>query len=103
HVLSLYKHSKQLQRGSGSSGALTNKSVNASMIAETLPRGGGVDERAASAAAIARKKAAARDLLVRPQVQVQSHSPSPSLLKPLFNIKNSTVAPEVLANGDING
>ncbi|KAL1300799.1 clustered mitochondria protein isoform X1 [Arachis hypogaea] len=88
--------------GSGSSGAPTNKSVNAAMIAETLPRGRGVDERAARAAAIARKKAAARGLVVRSQVQVQVQSHPPPLT-PLFNIINSGVAPDVLGNGDVNG
>ncbi|MED6222322.1 hypothetical protein PIB30_063249 [Stylosanthes scabra] len=79
------------------SGASTNKSLNAAMMGETLPRGRGVNERAARAAAIARKKAAARGLLVRPQVQ--SNSP----LTQLLNIINSRTAPDVGGNGDANG
>uniref|UniRef100_A0A2N9JBE0 Uncharacterized protein n=1 Tax=Fagus sylvatica TaxID=28930 RepID=A0A2N9JBE0_FAGSY len=45
--------------GSGSSGTSVNKSLNAAVIGENLPRGRGVDERAARAAAEVRKKAAA--------------------------------------------
>ncbi|KAF9665748.1 hypothetical protein SADUNF_Sadunf16G0156000 [Salix dunnii] len=52
--------------GSGSSSSSINKSLNAAVAGETLPRGRGVDERAARAAAEVRKKAAARGLLIRP-------------------------------------
>lgn len=75
--------------GSGSSvaAASVNKSLNAAAImGDALPRGRGVDERAARAAAEARKKAAARGLLIRPHgVPVQALPP----LNQLLNIINS--------------
>ncbi|XP_061337567.1 clustered mitochondria protein-like [Gastrolobium bilobum] len=83
--------------GSGSSGASANKSLNAAIIGETLPRGRGIDERAARAAADVRKKAAARGLLVHPHgVPVQTLSP----LTQLLNIINSGVTPDAAGNGD---
>uniref|UniRef100_A0A7N2R295 Uncharacterized protein n=1 Tax=Quercus lobata TaxID=97700 RepID=A0A7N2R295_QUELO len=57
-------------RGSGGSGTSVNKSLNAAIIGDNPPRGRGVDERAARAAAEVRKKAAARGLLIRPHGKV---------------------------------
>lgn len=86
--------------GSGSSSSSVNKSLNAAMIGETLPRGRGVDERAARAAAEVRKKAAARGLLIRPHgVPVQALPP----LTQLLNIINSGAAPDTANNGEANG
>ncbi|KAK7271601.1 hypothetical protein RJT34_27637 [Clitoria ternatea] len=83
--------------GSGSSGASANKSLNAAMIGEALPRGRGIDERAARAAAEVRKKAAARGLLVRPHgVPVQAMPP----LTQLLNIINSGAASDAVDNGN---
>ncbi|WCJ18976.1 Clustered mitochondria protein [Euphorbia peplus] len=86
---------------SGSSSASANKSLNAAMIAETLPRGRGVDERAARAAAEVRKKAAARGLLIRPHgVPVQAVPP----LTQLLNIINSGMTPDAaVENEEANG
>ncbi|KAJ4978102.1 hypothetical protein NE237_008882 [Protea cynaroides] len=84
--------------GSGNVGASTNKSLNAAIIGETLPRGRGVDERAARAAAEVRKKAAARGLLVRPHgVPVQAMPP----LTQLLHIINSGMTPEVPNDGQL--
>lgn len=81
--------------GSGNSSASVNKSLNAAIIGETLPRGRGVDERAARAAAEVRKKAAARGLLIRPHgVPVQALPPITQLL----NIINSGANPEAAAD-----
>ncbi|KAM1139461.1 hypothetical protein ACFX13_040353 [Malus domestica] len=78
--------------GSGSSNPSANKSLNAAIIGETLPRGRGVDERAARAAAEVRKKAAAKGLLIRPHgVPVQAVPPLPQLL----DIINSGATPPV--------
>ncbi|KAG0449031.1 hypothetical protein HPP92_027514 [Vanilla planifolia] len=52
--------------GSGVNTSTINKSINAALVGEALPRGRGVDERAARAAAEVRKKAAAKGLLGRP-------------------------------------
>jgi len=52
--------------GSKSSGTSMNKSLNAAVLGEAIPRGRGVDERAARAAAVVRKKAAAKGRLTRP-------------------------------------
>lgn len=77
--------------GSGNLNASNNKSLNAVIMGETVPRGRGGDERAARAAAEARKKAAARGLLVRPHgVPVQALPP----LTQLLNIINSGMTPE---------
>ncbi|XP_043691456.1 clustered mitochondria protein isoform X2 [Telopea speciosissima] len=82
--------------GSGNAGASVNKSLSAAIIGENLPRGRGVDERAARAAAEVRKKAAARGLLVRPHgVPVQALPP----LTQLLNIINSGMTPEVPNSG----
>lgn len=83
--------------GSGSSGTSVNKSLNAAIIGETLPRGRGVDERAARAAAEVRKKAQARGLLIRPHgVPVQALPP----LTQLLNIINSGMTPDAVDNGE---
>ncbi|KAI3448924.1 hypothetical protein Pfo_005589 [Paulownia fortunei] len=82
-----------LAGGSGSSGASTNKSFNSAVLSETLPRGRGVDERAARATAEVRKKAAARGLLIRPHGgPVQALPP----LTQLLNIVNSGTAPDAV-------
>ena len=68
-------------------------------MGETLPRGRGIDERAARAAAEVRKKAAARGLLARPHgVPVQSLPP----LTQLLNIINSGMTPDAVYNGEAN-
>lgn len=86
--------------GSASSSTSINQSINAAIIGETLPRGRGVDERAARAAAEVRKKAAARGLLVRPHgVPVQALQP----LTQLLNIINSGMTPEVVNSEETDG
>ncbi|KAK8469270.1 hypothetical protein PHAVU_005G037000 [Phaseolus vulgaris] len=86
--------------GSGSSGATANKSLNAAIMGEALPRGRGMDERAARAAAEVRKKAAARGLVVRPHgVPVQALPP----LTQLLNIINSGATPDAMDNGNADG
>ncbi|KAM1158105.1 hypothetical protein FF1_028638 [Malus domestica] len=87
--------------GSGSSNPSVNKSLNAAIIGDTLPRGRGVDERAARAAAEVRRKAAARGLLVRPHgVPVQALPP----LTQFLDIINSGATPPVAAeNGETDG
>uniref|UniRef100_A0A2N9J6S9 Clu domain-containing protein n=2 Tax=Fagus sylvatica TaxID=28930 RepID=A0A2N9J6S9_FAGSY len=86
--------------GSGSSGTSVNKSLNAAVIGENLPRGRGVDERAARAAAEVRKKAAARGLLIRPHgVPVQALPP----LTQLLNIINSGMTPDAAEGGETDG
>lgn len=69
-----------------------NKTLNASLVGEAFPRGRGVDERAARAAAEARKKAAARGLAIRPHgisVPVQALSQVPEI----YNIINPGMSP----------
>ncbi|XP_077210396.1 clustered mitochondria protein-like isoform X2 [Tasmannia lanceolata] len=84
---------------SGSVGSSSNKSLSAAIIGDTLPRGRGVDERAARAAAEVRKKAAARGLLVRPHgIPVQALPP----LTQLLNIINSGVTPGSPTNMQAN-
>ncbi|XP_078438775.1 tetratricopeptide repeat (TPR)-containing protein isoform X2 [Wolffia australiana] len=69
------------------SAASMNKSLNAAVLAGTVPRGRGVDQRAARAAEEVRKKAAARGLLVRPHgVPVNAMPP----LSELLNLVNSS-------------
>lgn len=87
--------------GSGSSGtSVNNKSLNAAIVGEVLPRGRGVDERAARAAAEVRKKAAARGLLIRPHgVPVQAMPP----LTQLLNIINSGMTPDATTNNTETG
>lgn len=52
--------------GSKTAAPSMNKTLNAAMLGEAIPRGRGVDERAARAAAVVRKKAAAKGRLTRP-------------------------------------
>ncbi|CAK7330745.1 unnamed protein product [Dovyalis caffra] len=86
--------------GSGSSSGSINKSLNAAIIGETLPRGRGVDERAARAAAEVRKRAAARGLLIRPHgVPVQALPP----LTQLLNVINSGATPDTVTNEEAGG
>ncbi|KAM3686284.1 hypothetical protein ACJW31_11G186900 [Castanea mollissima] len=86
--------------GSGSSGTSVNKSLNAAIIGDNHPRGRGVDERAARAAAEVRKKAAARGLLIRPHgVPVQAMPP----LTQLLNIINSGMTPDAAEGGETDG
>ncbi|XP_023527346.1 clustered mitochondria protein-like isoform X2 [Cucurbita pepo subsp. pepo] len=86
--------------GSGISGGAINKSLNAAIIGETLPRGRGVDERAARATAEARKKAAARGLLIRQSgVPVQAMPP----LTQVLNIINSGVTPDAADSSETDG
>ncbi|KAI3444967.1 hypothetical protein Pfo_001632 [Paulownia fortunei] len=81
--------------GTSRSGSSANKSFNSAVIGEALPRGRGVDERRARAAAEARKKAAARGLLIRPNgVPVQALPP----LTQLLNIINSGMTPDAVNN-----
>eukprot|EP00262_Sarcandra_glabra_P005883 TRINITY_DN1781_c0_g3_i2.p1 TRINITY_DN1781_c0_g3~~TRINITY_DN1781_c0_g3_i2.p1 ORF type:complete len:757 (+),score=150.81 TRINITY_DN1781_c0_g3_i2:295-2271(+) len=86
--------------GSGSASASVNKSISSAIIGEAHPRGRGVDERAARAAAEVRKKAAARGLLVRPHgVPVQALPPLTQLLS---IINSSGLAPEAPTNLQAN-
>ncbi|KAL1157674.1 hypothetical protein V6Z11_A08G171600 [Gossypium hirsutum] len=86
--------------GSGSSSASFNKSLNAAMIGETLPRGRGFDERAARAAAEVRKKAAARGLVTRSHgIPVQAVPP----LTQLLNMINMGATPEAGDGGEASG
>ena len=86
--------------GSGSSGTSVNKSLNAAIIGDNPPRGRGVDERAARAAAEVRKKAAARGLLIRPHgIPVQAMPP----LTQLLNIINSGMSPDAAEGGETDG
>ncbi|KAK6162889.1 hypothetical protein DH2020_002730 [Rehmannia glutinosa] len=83
-----------------SSGSSANKSINNAVIGEALPRGRGIDERAARATAEARKKAAARGFLKRPQgVPVQALPP----LNQLLNIINSGIGPDAAVNNEVTG
>ncbi|CAL0310303.1 unnamed protein product [Lupinus luteus] len=84
--------------GSGGSGASANKSLNAAIMGEAVPRGRGIDERAARAAAEVRKKAAAKGLLVRPHGGVPAQ-PLPPLTQ-LMNIINSGMTPDCVDNGN---
>ncbi|KAA3469555.1 clustered mitochondria protein-like isoform X3 [Gossypium australe] len=86
--------------GSGSSSASFNKSLNAAMIGETLPRGRGFDERAARAVAEVRKKAAARGLVTRSHgIPVQAVPP----LTQLLNMINMGATPEAGDGGEASG
>ncbi|XP_073038847.1 clustered mitochondria protein-like isoform X2 [Primulina eburnea] len=88
------------QAAAGGNGAAANKSFNSAIIGEALPRGRGVDERAARAAAEARKKAAARGLLTRPHgVPVQALPP----LNQFLNIINSGTTPDAVGNNAPDG
>ncbi|XP_068641085.1 clustered mitochondria protein-like isoform X2 [Aristolochia californica] len=77
----------------------SNKSISAALVGENLPRGRGVDERAARAAAEVRKKAAARGLHVRTHgAQVQTLPP----LAQLLNMINSGATSNVQADAQAN-
>ncbi|KAL6495668.1 hypothetical protein OROGR_030231 [Orobanche gracilis] len=83
---------------SGSS-SNSNPSANSSpSIGETLPRGRGVvDERAARATAEARKKAAAKGFLKRPQgVAIEALPP----LDQIIHIINSGIGPDNIVNNE---
>ncbi|KAI3676675.1 hypothetical protein L1987_86287 [Smallanthus sonchifolius] len=74
-----------------SGGAASGSGGNSTVGGENFPQGRGVDERSARAVAEARKKAAARGLLIRPHgVPVQALPP----LTQLLNIINSGMTPE---------
>ncbi|XP_020207812.1 clustered mitochondria protein isoform X2 [Cajanus cajan] len=88
-------HSFQAAKGSGTSGSSANKSINAALIGETLPRGRKIDERAARAAAGVRRKAAAKGLLRPPGVQAQA---VPSLTQ-LLHFINSGMTQDAVENG----
>lgn len=94
-------HAFQAAAAAGGSGTSSiNKSINAAIMGETIPRGRGVDERAARAAAEARRKAAARGLLIRPHgVPVQALPP----LTQLLDIINSGMTPDAVNNEEANG
>nr|XP_011462553.1 PREDICTED: clustered mitochondria protein [Fragaria vesca subsp. vesca] len=86
--------------GSGSSNASVNRSLNtAAIMGEAFPRGRGVDERAARAAAANRKKAAARGLLRPHSVPVQAYNP----LTQIINMMSAGGAPGSAQNGETNG
>lgn len=96
-------HAFQAAANSGgttsSSNTSVKKSLNAAIASEigAHPRGRGVDERAARAAAEVRKKAAARGLLIRPHgVPVQAVPP----LTQLLNIINSGMTPDSSTNNE---
>lgn len=72
---------------------MVNKSLNAAVIGEALPRGRGVDERAARAVAEARKRAAARGILVRPSAVPMQPLPSLSQLMNIIHSSTTTDTP----------
>ncbi|XP_057521478.1 clustered mitochondria protein isoform X2 [Amaranthus tricolor] len=74
--------------GSRSSAASLNKSLNAAMIGEAVPRGRGVDERAARAVAAVRKKADAKRQLTR-----SHNAPAQTVTQPM-NARNSGTVSE---------
>lgn len=80
--------------GSRSSTVSMNKSLNAAMIGEALPRGRGVDERAVRAAASVRKKADARRHAGSQVTPVQ-----PPVVSQLLNIRSPTTIPKSKDNG----
>uniref|UniRef100_A0A175YGS5 Clustered mitochondria protein homolog n=1 Tax=Daucus carota subsp. sativus TaxID=79200 RepID=A0A175YGS5_DAUCS len=87
-------HAFQAATASNYASGSVNKNLNASVVGEAFPRGRGVDERAARAAAEARKKAAARGLLIRPHgvsVPVQTLSQLPEI----YNLINPGLTPNV--------
>lgn len=87
-------HAFQAASASNNASGSANKTLNASMVGEAFPRGRGVDERAARAAAEARKKAAARGLLIRPHgssVPVQALSQLPEI----YNLINPGITSNV--------
>lgn len=96
----LKAHPDLIQAFQAASGGASGSNSNNTVAGETFPRGRGVDERAARAVAEARKKAAARGLLIRPHgVPVQALPP----LTQLLNIINSGMTPENSVSDDTNG
>lgn len=81
---------------SRSSAVSMNKSLNAAMIGEAVPRGRGVDERAARAAASVRKRADARRQLTR------SHVTPVQPVSQLLNVRSPGVVPELKDDGVVN-
>lgn len=70
------------------------------MLGEALPRGRGVDERAARAAAEVRKKAAAKGLLLRPNAgSVQGLPP----LSQILNVINPGITPDAVNRVETDG
>ncbi|XP_076904447.1 clustered mitochondria protein-like [Bidens hawaiensis] len=94
-------HPDLIQAFQAASGGASGSGGNTAVGGENFARGGrGVDERSARAVAEARKKAAARGLLIRPHgVPVQAMPP----LTQLLNIINSGMLPENAASQDTNG
>nr|GMD29673.1 clustered mitochondria protein [Ipomoea batatas] len=92
-------HAFQAATGSAGFGGV-NQSLNAAMVGDALPRGRGVDERAARAAAEVRKKAAARGLLLRPNAgPVQGLPP----LSQILNVINSGITPDAVNKAETDG
>lgn len=91
-------HAFQAAAGGAGVGGI-NQSLSSAVLGDGLPRGRGVDERAARAAAEVRKKAAARGLLVRP-----SGVPAATLppLTQLLNVINSGAAPDAAKSNETN-
>ncbi|KAK4379651.1 hypothetical protein RND71_001513 [Anisodus tanguticus] len=91
-------HAFQAASGGSGIGGM-NQSLSSAVLGDGLPRGRGVDERAARAAAEVRKKAAARGLLVRP-----SGAAAPTLppLTQLLNVINSGIAPDATNPNETN-
>ncbi|XP_076893132.1 clustered mitochondria protein-like [Bidens hawaiensis] len=94
-------HPDLIQAFQAASGGASGSGGNTAVGGENFARGGrGVDERSARAVAEARKKAAARGLLIRPHgVPVQAMPP----LTQLLNIINSGMTPENASSQDTNG
>ncbi|XP_075646253.1 clustered mitochondria protein-like [Castanea sativa] len=86
--------------GSGSSGTSVNESLNAVIIGDNPPRGRGVDERAARAAAEVRKKAIARGLLTHPHGILEQAMPPRTRF---LYIINSGMTPDEAEGGETNG
>uniref|UniRef100_A0A0A9H8H7 Uncharacterized protein n=1 Tax=Arundo donax TaxID=35708 RepID=A0A0A9H8H7_ARUDO len=84
-----------IQSGDGS--ANVNRSLNAAVVGEGVPRVRGVDERAARATAEARKKAAARGLNVRNGPATSSASELDQILN-LINSAASASATSTTSN-----
>ncbi|KAL2936565.1 Clustered mitochondria protein [Bienertia sinuspersici] len=82
--------------GSRTSAMPMNKSLNAAMIGEAVPRGRGVDERAARAAAAVRKKADARRQVSR------SHVTPVQPVSQLLNIRSPGIVIESKDDGEVN-
>lgn len=91
-------HAFQAAAGGAGVGGI-NQSLSSAVLGDGLPRGRGVDERAARAAAEVRKKAVARGLLVRP-----SGVPAATLppLTQLLNVINSGAAPDAANANETN-